>query len=162
MRETCARVLAAALITGAIATVVGMSALFDTPRNVERDVTAPPSALAHSIRVTMRPALRNTTERPQRRAAHSVMQPSVARAVVSREIVRRKPTHRRAPRQRELAAVKPKPAAPPVEPAPPPAETPAPVVAPVESAPVPDAHPGKAHEHHPDPQPEHGQDTHDD
>src|SRR5947207_7116988 len=58
MRETCGRVLAAALMTGAIATVVGMAALSDTPSEAGRPIAAPPSSLQHSVRLTVQPAPR--------------------------------------------------------------------------------------------------------
>src|SRR5256714_15636798 len=59
MRQTCARVLAAALMTGAIFTVVGMSALFDTPREADRALVVPPSSLQRTVRVKVPPAPRH-------------------------------------------------------------------------------------------------------
>jgi hypothetical protein len=50
MRETCARVLAAALMTGAIAFAVGMPALFGTAEDFGRSLTAPPSSLRRTVR----------------------------------------------------------------------------------------------------------------
>jgi hypothetical protein len=52
MRATCARVLAAALMTAAIATVVGMSALFRPASEAARPIAAPPSSLQRTVRVT--------------------------------------------------------------------------------------------------------------
>jgi hypothetical protein len=52
MRATCARVLAAALMTAAIATVVGMSALFRPASEPARPIAAPPSSLQRTVRVT--------------------------------------------------------------------------------------------------------------
>src|SRR6266542_4535584 len=138
MRETCARVLAAALMTGAIAAVVAMSALLNTPRDDGYALTAPPSSFQRSVRV---PALA-APPRPARAerlvSALSVHTP-VARPVVVRPAVpgtsvrvpRTKPkppsAGRSAPEQpqpepttRELAAATP---APEVEP---PAEAPSP------------------------------------
>jgi len=62
MRETCARVLAAALMTGAIAFAVGMPALFGTAHDLGRSVLAPPSSLQRTVRA---PAF----SAPSRRAA---------------------------------------------------------------------------------------------
>jgi hypothetical protein len=111
MRETCARVLAAALMTGAIATVVAMSALFDTPREAGRELTAPPSSLERSVRVTVRPAPRHAPVAPRPVVAHTNPAPP-APVVVSHEIVRRTVVRpHRTHHHRELAsAVKPKPA----------------------------------------------------
>ena len=51
MRETCARVLAAALMTGAIAFAIGMPAIVGTAHNAGRSLTAPPSFLQRSVHV---------------------------------------------------------------------------------------------------------------
>src|SRR5919204_4318455 len=51
MRETCARVLAAALMTGAIAVVVAVAALNRSPRIESHALTAPPSSLQRSVHV---------------------------------------------------------------------------------------------------------------
>src|SRR5205823_10823255 len=56
MRETCARVLAAALMTGAIAFAVGMPALFGTAHELGRSVLAPPSSLQRTVRTPGFPA----------------------------------------------------------------------------------------------------------
>ena len=50
MRETCARVLAAALMTGAIAFAVGMPALFETAHDLGRSFLTPPSSLHRTVR----------------------------------------------------------------------------------------------------------------
>ena len=50
MRETCARALAAALMTGAIAFAVGMPALFGTPGDLGHSLLAPPSSLQRTVR----------------------------------------------------------------------------------------------------------------
>src|SRR2546421_10800171 len=68
MRETCARVLAAALMTGAIAAVVAMSALYDAPQEDGRALTAPPSSLQHSVRLAL-PAARRAPAAPRPRTA---------------------------------------------------------------------------------------------
>src|SRR6476620_10575738 len=51
MRETCARVLAAALMTGAIGFALAMPAVFGTAHNAIRSLTAPPSSLQRSVHV---------------------------------------------------------------------------------------------------------------
>jgi hypothetical protein len=52
MRETCARVLAAALMTGAVAFAVAMPALVGPGLDPSRPLTAPPSLLRRSVPVT--------------------------------------------------------------------------------------------------------------
>jgi hypothetical protein len=64
MRETCARVLAAALMTGAIATAMGLPTLFGSDADPGRRITAPPSSLQRSVRSPL-PEIR---ERPHREA----------------------------------------------------------------------------------------------
>ena len=49
MRETCARVLAAALMTGAIGFALAMPAFFGTTHDAVRSLTAPPSSLLRSV-----------------------------------------------------------------------------------------------------------------
>src|SRR4051812_10062299 len=56
MRETCARVLAGALLTAAMATVVGMPTLLGTPRLAGPRLAAPPPARERSVRLTALPA----------------------------------------------------------------------------------------------------------
>lgn len=51
MRETCARVLAAALMTGAIGFALAMPAIFAPAHNAGRSLTAPPSFLQRSVHV---------------------------------------------------------------------------------------------------------------
>src|SRR4029453_8152731 len=51
MRETCARVLAAALMTGAIASAVGLPSTFQSASGPERGLTVPPSSLQRTVRV---------------------------------------------------------------------------------------------------------------
>jgi hypothetical protein len=132
MRETCARVLAAALLTGAIATVVGMAALADAPQEPTRIVAAPASWIQRTVRLKVRiVARRRRSVRPAVTAHISYGTPRPA-VVVSRLIVVR--THRASPqpRQRRLASVPaaPAPAAadpaaaapPPIMEAPPPAD----------------------------------------
>jgi hypothetical protein len=50
MRETCARVLAAALLIGAIAAMAGVSALSGQPGQTGGPIAAPPSALQRTVR----------------------------------------------------------------------------------------------------------------
>ncbi len=54
MREMCARVLAAALMTGAISTAMGLPTLFDSDQGPGRGLTAPPSSLERSVRAPAR------------------------------------------------------------------------------------------------------------
>jgi hypothetical protein len=64
MRETYARVLAGALMTGAIAAVVGMSALFETGKDAPLRVVAPPATLQRPVPIEVAPA----AVRPQKHA----------------------------------------------------------------------------------------------
>ena len=81
MRGTCARVLAAALMTGAIATVVAMSALFETPRGPGGPIAAPPSSLQRSVRLQAPPVpARRTRAIRVETTAHPISRP--ARPVV--------------------------------------------------------------------------------
>ena len=171
MRETCARVLAAALMTGAIAAVVAMSALFDTPQGGGGALTAPPSSLQRSVRVEVPPAPRHPPVAERLTSAQTRTSTPIRRVIVSAQVVRRTIVvgHRRPPR-RQLAAVRPKPAAV-MHPAPAPVPTPAPASAPAAATPPPassDDHPsqgngngngngnGHAEEHGPDPGHGHG------
>jgi hypothetical protein len=113
MRETCARVLAAALMTGVIAGVVAMSVLVGTPSEDGRPVAARPSLLERSVHAVGLPAPRphrTSVRRPVR--AHPPSTPARP-AVVARRLVivhtRSAPSARR-----RLASTKPKaqPAAP--------------------------------------------------
>ena len=56
MRETCARVLVAALMTGAIGFALAMPAIFATAHNAGRSLTAPPSFLQRSVHVASAPS----------------------------------------------------------------------------------------------------------
>jgi hypothetical protein len=104
MRETCARVLAAALMTGAIATVVAMAAHLGTPVGADRLIAAPPSSLHSTVRLTAQPA-------PRRRNAARLVTTHTIQAspeVITRSlvVVHRHPA-RRPPPQRQLAATAP-------------------------------------------------------
>jgi hypothetical protein len=59
MRETCARVLAAALMTGAIGFALAMPAIFATANNAGRSLTAPPSFLQRSVHAVPSEPLRS-------------------------------------------------------------------------------------------------------
>jgi len=133
MRETCARVLAAALMTGAIAGVVAMTALLGAPSEGGRPITAPPSSLERSVRTVALPA-----PRPQRASvrrpvyAHHISRP-VRPSVLARRLVS---IHTRAlhTTRRRLASTKPK-AAPVVPPVP----VQEPVAEPAPPAPAPES-----------------------
>jgi hypothetical protein len=141
MRETCARVLAAALMTGAIATVVAMSAFIGTPSRADRPITAPSSSLQRSVRVEVRPAAshRRNVERPE--TAHRIST-RVRPVVATRRLVIVQTRRPQAPRRR-LASTKPA-----VAPAAPvPAARPAPVTASTPSATDPQPKADKDHGH---------------
>jgi hypothetical protein len=117
MRETCARVLAAALMTGAIATAMGLPTLFDGAGDLGPGVTAPPSSLQRSVHV---PAL-SAPARPAR--AERLVTAQIARPPAKRPaIVRIEPSRGAVPVGAGPPAV---PAAPPA-PAPPAPAPPAP------------------------------------
>jgi hypothetical protein len=106
MRETCARVLAAALMTGAIAAVVAMSALVGAPSQGARPITAPPSSLERSVPTVALPAPRPhraSVRRPV--SAHQISRPAVRPSVLARRFVT---IHTRATTRRRLATNKPK------------------------------------------------------
>ena len=68
MSRTCARVLAAALMTGGIAAALALPALVGDAPNVPRAVIAPPSSLQRVVRIhrsaaTQRPETKNEAER---------------------------------------------------------------------------------------------------
>jgi hypothetical protein len=111
MRETCARVLAAALLAGAIATVVGMAAHLGTPNDTGRPIAAPPSSLQRTVRLTARLA-----RRPSRPARHIVttttihVQSGTPHAVTARLVVSSHRARRPEPKRQFAATV-----APPVE-----------------------------------------------
>lgn len=141
MRETCARVLAAALLTGAIATVVGMSALVDTPQEPTRSVAAPASAVQRTVRLRVPVVLRH---RPRPTPHVEIRAPRPAAVTHALVVVH---THRAPPQpqQRRLASV-PAPAPAPAAATPPVAAAPpTPVEAPPAADPasqVPDTSPG--------------------
>jgi hypothetical protein len=135
MRETCARVLAAALMTGAIATVVGMSALFDTPTEVSRPIAAPPSLLQRSVRVEVAAVHRRNRVEPRRHTARRISAPARPVVVTRRLVIVRKhrpkapqrslaSTQRKAPAPAPVAPAQPAVVPPPVEPATPQAAAP--------------------------------------
>jgi hypothetical protein len=105
MRETCARVLAAALLIGTIAAVAGLSALSGQPGETGGPIAAPPSALQRTVRLTALPEHRRAP------AAEHVTEPLVrshAQAdVVTRSlvVVRRPVTRRTRPSPRRRLAV---------------------------------------------------------
>src|SRR5215831_5335180 len=147
MRETCARVLAAALLAGAIATAVGMSALVDTPRETIRPIAAPPSTVQRSVRLTAHIAPRHRARAARLVTAHTSYRAPRSAVLAHRLIVVR--THRAParPHRRQLASA-PAPAAAPA-PAPAPGPAPASQSAPAQAAPpadpapaVPDTSPG--------------------
>jgi hypothetical protein len=124
MRETCARVLAAALMTGAIAGTVAMSALFGPPSGADRPITAPPSSLQRSVRAEVLrepPVHRTSVERHV--TPHSIRTTRARPAVTTHRLVIIRTHHVHAVR-RGLAATKPKPQ--PVAPVSEPTASPAP------------------------------------
>ena len=137
MRETCARVLAAALLTGAIATVVGMATLADTPQAPARTVAAPASAVQRTVRLKVQ------TAPPHPRRARALVRTRTYRtprpAAVPQTLIVVHP-HRASPqRQRRLASVPapaPAPASPAADPAP--AAPPTPAEAPPSADPAPE------------------------
>jgi hypothetical protein len=113
MRETCARVLAAALLTGAIATVVGMSTLVGAPSQPGAPLAAPPSTLERSVRLTPLPRPTQHVSAPRLVTGHTIVRPRPV--AVARRLVVVRPHDVRPPSpRRELAAAKPAPALPPV------------------------------------------------
>jgi hypothetical protein len=138
MRETCARVLAAALMTGAIATAVGLPSAFESASAPERGLTAPPSSLQRTVRIpagTVREPRAHRAE--QLVAAHQSSRPSaVTRARNVRHVSVRSVTRRPDIAPSRGPAPKPKPTpAPAPTPTPPTAEPPvaAPQAAPTDS-----------------------------
>jgi hypothetical protein len=85
MREKCVRVLAAALMTGAIGFALAMPALFDATHDVGRSLTAPPSFLQRSVHLVAsappRPAgaARPVATQPVRRVVHVTVVPASSR-----------------------------------------------------------------------------------
>ena len=130
MRETCARVLAAALMTGAIAAALAMPALFDSARDVGHGLTAPPSSLERLVRV---PALSVQPQRARARGPATVHRVhelvGIARVAPEVKGTSEARAARTKPHATGHATVKPPPTATreltsttPTEPAPPPAE----------------------------------------
>jgi hypothetical protein len=116
MRETCARVLAAALMTGVIAGVVAMSAIVGSPSEDGLPVAAPPPSVERSVHAVGLPAPRphrTSVRRPVR--AHPPSTPARPAGVARRLVI----VHTRsAPSaHRRLASTKPKPKARPAAPA---------------------------------------------
>src|SRR5689334_21416227 len=111
MRETCARVLAAALLTGAIATVVGMSGVFGTPGQASRPLAAPPSALQRTVRLSVQSyrLLPRVTRVTAPRLEAWTRPQVVTRSLV---VVRPARHHVRPAPSRQLASSKPAPAPP--------------------------------------------------
>jgi hypothetical protein len=76
MREKCARVLAAALMTGAIGFALAMPAFFGSARDASRSPTAPPSSLQRSVHLVASALSRPARAEPAVRLAvirsHSV------------------------------------------------------------------------------------------
>jgi hypothetical protein len=141
MRGTCARVLAAALMTGAIATVVGMGALFGAPSEASRPISAPPSSLQRSVRLTAHLTPRHRQSATRLVTVHTNHFRPVRQQPVNGLAVTR--THHVAPRARRQLASVPKPVAAPVS---------APAVAPAPADPPPpvtseDDDQGKDHGH---------------
>jgi hypothetical protein len=122
MRETCARVLAAALMTGAIAAVVGMSALFGATGEASRPISAPPSSLQRSVRLTAHLAPRARPSVARLVTAHTNYVPSRSSTVSVLAVTRTRHVSPRA--RRQLTSLR-KP-----QPAPAPAPTPAPPAVP--------------------------------
>jgi len=105
MRETCARVLAAALMTGAIATVVAMSTLFEMHGQSGQPLTAPPSSLGRAIIFGPLPAPRHVD---RSRTVPTRSRPARPEVVARVPVIAR--PRRPRPPQRDLAAAKVKPA----------------------------------------------------
>jgi hypothetical protein len=120
MRETCARVLAAALMIGAIATVVAMSALYRTPTEGSMAISAPASSQQRSVRLTAHLARRHRPSAARLVTAHTTyVRPAPKVAAHSLAVVRRRRASR-PPRRQLTAAPAPAPAAAPTPPSGPP------------------------------------------
>jgi hypothetical protein len=140
MRATCARVLAAALMTAAIASVVGMSALFRPASQAARPIAAPPSSLQRTVRLTahVQAPRRQSRPSPARLVTRSTIAVRPRPAPVTRLATVRKHRTRRPGPPRQLAATTTTTVTTTTTPAPPAVE---PAAA---SAPAPDAQPGDA------------------
>jgi hypothetical protein len=104
MRETCARVLAAALLTGAIASVVALAAHLGPAPDPGGPIAAPPSALQRTVHLTARPEPRPSRPAEQVVAAVTIHGPPPARAVTARLVVAKHRARQPAPK-RQLAAI---------------------------------------------------------
>lgn len=138
MRETCARVLAAALLTAAIATVVAMAAHLNGPSGAGTPIAAPLSSNERTVRLTARPL-------PRHRSIAKLVTTHTTHVgpqseVIHRSLVvvhRRRAQRRTPPPHRQLTASVPSPTTPaavataptpaPAPAPPPPVETTAPV-----------------------------------
>ncbi|MFL6029320.1 MAG: hypothetical protein ACJ74D_04750 [Gaiellaceae bacterium] len=113
MRETCARVLAAALMVGAIATVVWMSALAGTPNEPTRPLAAPAAPPPVSVVIRVEPV--RPRPKPVRRAPVRVARPSgrvtAGATVVAKPLAAAHPRHVKRPK-RHLASTTPTPTTP--------------------------------------------------
>ena len=127
MRETCVRVLAAALMTGAIAAVVWMSALAGTPDETIRPLAAPAAARPPSVTIRVNAV---SAPKPHVRRGHrlpATTSVAAATAAIAGPLATVHPRRAKRP-ARHLAATTAKPSAS----APP---TKAPAATPVPSAP---------------------------
>jgi hypothetical protein len=136
MRETCARVLAAALMTGAIAIAMGLPTLFESDGNPGR-LTAPPSSLQRSVRSPLLTPGAHPEQAPQRSTApaqEGTTRDRAASSRVAQAVTRSNP--------RPAGAGKspaPKPATPKPQPAPEPAPATEPETRELASSPAPPA-----------------------
>ena len=102
MRATCARVLAAALMTGSIAMVVGMAAHLGAPTGAGGPIAAPPSSLQRTVRLAAQPAPSRRT--PARLVTTHTTEAQVRPELVSRALaVTRRHHPHRPPATRQLA-----------------------------------------------------------
>jgi hypothetical protein len=128
MRVKCARVLAAALMTGAIGFALAMPAFFGTPNDVSRLLTAPPSSLQRSVRAVAPLATTSSTEAAERLVGRRSVT-TAARLAVIRFNLGAGPAGRPGSLRPSSLARQPKPKPTP-KPGPTPATTPAPTPAP--------------------------------
>ena len=132
MRETCARVLAAALMTGAIATVVAMSAMLGAPTGPGRPMAVQPSLVQRTVRLTAQLPPKHR-RKPARLVTVHTIHATPRPILVTRSLVVVRPHRSRRPVQhRQLTATKP-----PAAPVTPTAIAAVPAPAPVEPAPAP-------------------------
>jgi hypothetical protein len=109
MRATCARVLAAALMTGAIGFALAMPAVFGTAHDAVRSLTAPPSSLRGSVPLVGAASARPT--RAGRLEGTRSFSPAVPVAVVTTSGDHSSPTRApRSPRPAPSPAPQPAPA----------------------------------------------------